>query len=767
MVECIYDNENDPNPGYVVFGDLSITCGKDFVLAVQPMDDPAEAELEIAESVTVPASVYYTFKHEHVYKGEIVVTKAATLLEDGSQYRTCSFCGKKSEPEATKFEIYVSDSKNISASKYADNSNKDIAILKNAVDIRGDKSFAPTADDEDGNDLWFEYSFLYNDSLRYRDNPSNLAEMRLFAFRSISKASNYRGFYYLYFLNDKDKGPADGAFDTSNDCPWAGHIDFSTYYPGSDPGQNCALDLTSEGNTLNGKPIGRYIAGWGAGRDDAPYLWDSEYQTMGGWHRLGFHYHQEASIVNGEVRYEGYTELFIDGVKCWKVLTNMEGNYKDGKWKNTDWSLKGKNLLLWTATIDPEDDTKLVYTNNDDVRVGLRLDNLKSSSQSVYVAFDDVQWTCGDGFATSVVRVENPKPVKITLPDGKEYDGAMYFAKPGCEHVAEKEFTILKAATLLEDGTRAKYCAKCGERIGDVEVYEYEPEITVLTSTSKKNYNTVANFEDVLGDKHFYDGNDLFIEFSILWNETLVNNSIGNMTTGTCGSTYKSQVRTSWMALNSNGGGNGCDCQYAGGFEYCDLNKHDDEFPVAASMMGSSSAFDQFPNIAGADAENPEWGWHRVTMQIHQEVTNVDALIADTKPGETKALYKFSNTVYVDGVKLFEISYTGDGANGDGNDDTGKAYWGANMNQALFTAVSDGKGGIYYEDNLGRSAYVNIEAKAKSGDAPAYYVLGDVSFTAGTAPVQAVTKVASPAAANYEVATGVIVNAAMYYQAAE
>ena len=138
-----------------------------------------------------------------------------------------------------------------------------------------------------------------------------------------------RGFYYLYYLNDNDYGPQDGAFNTSDDCPYAGHIDFSTYDTTYNPGQNCADDLGGV-DTLNDSPIGRYIAGWGRGRDDSPYLWDSENQNTYGWHRLGFRYHQEVASVSGStVTYAGYTELYIDGILVWRVHTNMSSSHKD------------------------------------------------------------------------------------------------------------------------------------------------------------------------------------------------------------------------------------------------------------------------------------------------------------------------------------------------------------------------------------------------------------------------------------------------------
>lgn len=340
------------------------------------------------------------------------VTDVPTLLKPvGSEKGTCTLCEQEINNELN-WELEVYDSMDPSG-KYADGNA--FRYNKKFGDIRGDKSFAPTEDDLDGNDLWFEYSFLWNDSLQYRDNPDNFAEIRIFGFRDTNNWSNYRGFYYLYLLDDDGKG---GAFNTSGDCPWKGHIDFSTYLTSADV--NCVIDLTSEGNTLNGKPIGKYIAGWGAGRDDSPYLYDANYQTLGGWHRLGYHYHQEAAIDGDKVVYTGYTELYIDGVKCWKVLANLQPTHAD--------SLVTHNLLLWTAEIDPEDNTKLIYTHNDTAAVEFRIDNIISSSQSVYICVDDFQATCGDGFAVDVVRVENPTETTITLAEGVTASGAMYFA---------------------------------------------------------------------------------------------------------------------------------------------------------------------------------------------------------------------------------------------------------------------------------------------------------------------------------------------------
>ena len=390
-----------------------------------------------------------------------------TMFEPvGSKSGVCTECGEPIDIVLNWELTMYSSQEN---SKYIE--GVEFATHKNVDEIRGDKSFAPTEDDPDGNDLWFEYSLLYNKTLYNHDYPKSLSEIRLFCFRESTNRTVYRGFYYLY-LRDYGDG-----FETSGDCPFRGHIDYSTYlldWPGwsEETAYQCADDLSDLGNTLNGKPIGQYKAGWaychpgGITKECSPYLWDSEWQTLNGWHRLGFRYHQEAKIEEGKVVYSGYTELYIDGVLCWRIHSNYKPGHKD--------SLVTKDLLLWTAEIDPEDPTKLIYTNHDSMMVGMRMDNFTQASQEVLMAIDDVRWTCGDGFAVPVVRVENPKPVPTTLKEGVDDVIAVYYAKPDCVHEAEDEWTVVKEATETEQGTRAKFCAHCGEQM-ETESYSLEP----------------------------------------------------------------------------------------------------------------------------------------------------------------------------------------------------------------------------------------------------------------------------------------------------
>ena len=739
---------------YFAIADYSATIGTDFVQNVVRIDYPVEAQLEVEDGVFVTSTMWYTKPcAEHTWDGEFTVIEEATLLNDGLKVEHCSVCGMSHEVVLAAAEApVITDSKNIAASKYADNGNKDVAALKSVADIRGEKSFAPTADDDDGNDLWFEYSFLYNDTLQYRDATKYLAEMRLFGFRS-ADYSKYRGFYYIYFLNNKDEIDYGGSFKTSNDCPYAGHIDYSTYKSDS-LGKNNAIDLTSEGNTLNGDPIGQYVAGWGSSpkqRSYSPYLWDSEKQAMGGWHRLGFRYHQEAEILDGEVRYSGYTELYIDGVKVWKVLTNTEGKKKsNGTWEETSWSLKGNNLLLWTAEIDPEDNTKLIYTHNDTMLVGMRIDRLDTSSQSVYVGIDDVQWNCGDGFVHPVVRVENPKPVKFTVAEGVEVDGAMYYAYAHV-HDWDEDYTVTKEATLLEDGEKIDHCKICGETRTTVTTDE---QVVCLTSwdTDTKNASQYAlNDEDygskvqpsfgikksvknVRGEDHFYPtaenltGNDLLVEFSFLYNESMAN--LGG----------ESQVLTVMFIENYN-------------LFNINLKTGKITARMRAANEGGPDAY-IFPTQAAIDADASlksvdigDYGWHRFGVRIHEDAVNNAGTVE----------YTVIASAYLDGEKIFEIDKTTWVLSKCSDKVEGK----------LFSATVSGDNLVYDEVTGSTVCDVYLMSQLffdENTSKDIYLVFTDFSVTCGKDFVQDVKPVADPAAQTYVVTEGVEFSGKIWYE---
>ena len=609
----------------------------------------------------------------------------------------------------------------------------EFATNKTVDEIRGDKSFAPTEDDLDGNDLWFEYSLLYNKTLYNHDYPNSLSEIRLFCFRESTNRSNYRGFYYLYLRNNMDP------FKTSSDCPYRGHIDYSTYdvdHP-KDHEHECAYDLSELGNTLNGRLIGRYKAGWDPKRTESPYLWDSEWQTLNGWHRLGFRYHQEAAIVEGAVVYSGYTELYIDGVLCWKIDSNFKPGHKD--------SLVTKNLLLWTAEIDDTDpeNPKLVYTNHDSMMVGMRMDNFTQASKEVLMAIDDVRWTCGDGFAVPVVRVENPKPVPTTLREGTDDVIAMYFAKPGCVHEAEDEWVVVKEASLLEEGMRAKFCKNCGERM-ETEAIEYVPYVYNPADLDSYTYNNdkgmlliTKTLPDILNGDHFYpteenpQGKDLYFEMSILWNETMAN--FGNDAFLFClnyqggnGNTFfyfypKNDAPSAW-------------CKFAGGFDY-GCGKGDT--PIISGPSGVQGGVKaDYPNLG-------EYGWHKVGVRVHQEAT----LDGDN------VVYSGVSTLYIDGAAVWKVDLNMDKVNTNKN--------------LLYTATNNNGTLTYAENANANKVRMQLRGeKINDSTAPFYFIFGEVSWSVVDSTwAPAFEPVADPTPATYKVSDTLTVPAAVYFQA--
>ena len=332
--------------------------------------------------------------HTHVQAWNAAGT--ATLLSAGNLTGVCPGCGLSVDFTGVTRTPVLFDSKHpntrgaegaLLAPQAADKDslNRTFLLSKSAGDIRGENHFYPASTEvgAQGNDLWFEYSFLLSNSF-WNYNVYG-KEMKLFSFRKENggnpKDDTYTDFYYLY--------SADGV---TGDCPFKGHIDYSTYKSTS-PGQNCADDLGGV-QSLNGRPIGRYNAGWSGGRGDAPYLYDSEWQNSYGWHRVGLRYHQEVASVNGStVTYSAYTELYIDGLLCWRVHSNAG-------------TLKSKGLLLWTANASAGSITG--YEDNDAVLAQMYFGNVMDSTNAVTVGVGDVFWTCGNGFVQSVTRVDNP-----------------------------------------------------------------------------------------------------------------------------------------------------------------------------------------------------------------------------------------------------------------------------------------------------------------------------------------------------------------------
>lgn len=344
--------------------------------------------------------------------------KIPHLLDQADGFRdgVCSLCGAAVHEDLVWAPV-IFDSSTANADPYdpAPNYYKNSFLLsKNAVDIRGDEHFYPDETNAGtGNDLWFEYSFLWNETLENWDYEETKAEIKAVCFRNITGNWNgdFMSFYLLYTRNNNEP------FPTSGDCPFKGHFDYSIYLRGTDPKWACAEELD------NGVPL--YKAGW-----DNPITEASSPAIGGfGWHRIGFRFHQDTAIdeAKGGVVYSGWSELYVDGVKVWRVLTNAQGNWDGSSWQNTGKALTAINILLYTAEIDPADPTLVHYADNDNLAVELKLLNVTDSTDPVFIAYDDAHWTCGDGFVRDVEPVDTPVETTITLSEGVTVPATVYF----------------------------------------------------------------------------------------------------------------------------------------------------------------------------------------------------------------------------------------------------------------------------------------------------------------------------------------------------
>ena len=362
-------------------------------------------------------------------------------------------------------------------------------------------------------------------------------------------------------------------------------------------------------------------------------------------------------------------------------------------------------------------------------------------------------------------------------------------------HTPEPEITILEPATCTSKGTRAYICLECGETIDStieeieinpnahqvddwtvtsaanmlnptgsrngectlchqnvVEEIKYEgPIIKVCDPSTERIELPRVNFADVRGDKHFYPtdedpaGNDLYLEFSILWNESILN--------------FDASKDPYMVARFVNGkplyylspvaGMGYSDADFSGAFEWMGnfaTPISDAEVTTPATMCGANPNYSDYPNIAGTDEAHPEWGWHRFGIRYHLE-------LLDGKTGEDLKDYVGIATGFVDGVAIFKLSTGSDGMQ--------------NWESMLFKAESDGEGGVVYSDAGDYVIPFLMNKSFTKADTTAYIALSDVYVTCGKDFVMKVEKVASPAAATLEVAEGVDIPAPVYFKLAD
>ena len=328
-------------------------------------------------------------------------------------------------------------------------------------------------------------------------------------------------------------------------------------------------------------------------------------------------------------------------------------------------------------------------------------------------------------------------------------------------HVAGSWETV-QLPSILGDGIDRSVCTQCGHEmtrtVEDKAFYEWK--YTTSSTTQQKKTKSVLSLLDE--GEHYYsngetgaEGLDLIIEFSFLYNPTLHN--LADMTASNggrpilTGSMYDADIY--WIPLKDNAAD--CTSPFAGAFERCDTLRTVEDGPAGMgdrAGLGTGTNYSDFRNIGGADQANPEYGWHRLAFSYHEELLNP----AEVKAGET-AKYLVSSTAYLDGVEIYTISNR-ETADFDKSSDF-------TVNGLLFTAQSDGVGGIAYTDspNNKNATWIKVPVKCTS-EGVAYVVTADHYVTAGTEVVQKVARVDSPAANTYTTEDGTVIDAPIWYR---
>ncbi|MBQ2468053.1 MAG: hypothetical protein II503_00080, partial [Clostridia bacterium] len=185
-----------------------------------------------------------------------------------------------------------------------------------------------------------------------------------------------------------------------------------------------------------------------------------------------------------------------------------------------------------------------------------------------------------------------------------------------------ENWTVTEAANMLnQTGSRTGVCTLCHRDVVEDVLWE-GPIIKAFNANSGRYGMAEVKIEDVRGDKHFYPtdedllGNDLYVEFSILWNETVLNFAGAND-----GDTKDDPYMVGrfydgkpFYYLSPVPGMDYSDANFSGAFEWMGnfgTPISDGEVTTPATMCGGNPNYSDYPNIAGTDEANPEYGWHR------------------------------------------------------------------------------------------------------------------------------------------------------------
>ena len=338
----------------------------------------------------------------------------------------------------------------------------------------------------------------------------------------------------------------------------------------------------------------------------------------------------------------------------------------------------------------------------------------------------DREPTCKTAGAQSYHCVDCGKPVpgtEVEIPADPE------------KHVINDWDWTETPASFWKKGLREGICSECGQGLTEeldytvpvVYVSNWDVETRAFMPYTKGNEFRYAlkiremdNYEPFFPDYENPDGNDLLVEFSILWNESL--HSLGGDLTvmhiedynlfniSLTDGTISSRERTGDVYL----------------------------YPTEEEIKA-------FPALKKVPIQ--DYGWHRIGVRIHQEATVEDGSLKNT----------YIASIYLDGEMVIQVDKSAWVFEGD----YGK---GRTVSDASLFKAELVNGKIdYYEHTLLNEIRICHENFYKAGD-PSYLVIADISVTCGKDFVENVGRTAVPVTGEpFEAAAGVFLPATRYF----
>ena len=299
-------------------------------------------------------------------------------------------------------------------------------------------------------------------------------------------------------------------------------------------------------------------------------------------------------------------------------------------------------------------------------------------------------------------------------------------------HVVESWVTT-EPTLLAPDGNRSGVCKLCNEPVN--EAIAWTPPMVYLTNWdaaaraaspySIKNpdrktvdiFGVKTNITKARGNGHYYPdesnenvGNDLLVEFSFLYNETMAN-----------------ATQDATLAVMNIENHNVFNIDLKNGKITARIR--------TAGEGGPDEYLFESPSAVSHAVSIGEYGWHRFAMRMSQT--------AEIKDDAVK--YTVIATAYLDGVKIFEIDKTNYALSKHNKGTPSGLLYTATIEDDKLVYKDLGSGDAHFND-----VYIMVEdIDANASDPNAgYVVVADFKVTCGQKVVQNVEPNATPAAAD-------------------